>query len=190
MKTQPYGQSACGKPSTPVCLAAQLGKPDFLAVTFFVIPPKTQLCHRGRRFSEAIYCSFVMGNVPRVRAKCLRKGKWHSVDRSLVSERTAKMMMVACLLLFSIWTTAPGNSLVCLGVCVIILTVLGTSVAVPASFCAAGCCIPHLAPSWGKPSDYMALVALCYLPGAQAGCSDSIHFLIYHQCIYKFQRDV
>nr|XP_030144390.3 OX-2 membrane glycoprotein-like isoform X2 [Taeniopygia guttata] len=109
MKTQPYGQSACEKPSTPVCLAAQLGKPEFLAVTFFVISPKTQLCHRGRRFLQAIYCSFMMGNVPRVRAKCLRKGKWHSVDRSLVSERTAKMMMVACLLLFSIWTTAPAS---------------------------------------------------------------------------------
>ncbi|XP_077646660.1 LOW QUALITY PROTEIN: OX-2 membrane glycoprotein-like [Lonchura striata] len=51
----------------------------------------------------------MMGNVPRVRAKCLRKGKWHSVDRSLVSERTAKMMMVTCLLLFSVWTTAPAS---------------------------------------------------------------------------------
>lgn len=81
-----------------------------------------------------------------------------------LTERTAKMMMVTCLLLASIWTIAPGNSLVCLGVCVIILTALGTSV--PNFFCAAGCCRPPLVPSWGKPTGDMVLVALYYLPGA------------------------
>ncbi|XP_053827966.1 LOW QUALITY PROTEIN: OX-2 membrane glycoprotein-like [Vidua macroura] len=50
-----------------------------------------------------------MGNVPRVRAKRLRKGKWHSVSLACLSERTAKMMMVTCLLFFSIWTTAPAS---------------------------------------------------------------------------------
>lgn len=40
MKTQAYGHSACEKNSTPVCLAAQLGKPEFLALTFVVMSPK------------------------------------------------------------------------------------------------------------------------------------------------------
>lgn len=55
------------------------------------------------------------GNVPRVRVKCIKKGKLRSMDQSLVppAEGTAKMM-VTCLLLSSIWTIASGNSLVCL----------------------------------------------------------------------------
>ncbi|XP_033373900.1 OX-2 membrane glycoprotein isoform X1 [Parus major] len=51
----------------------------------------------------------MVGNVPRVRTKCIRMGKWHSVDQSLVSQRTAKMMMVTCLLLSSIWAAAPAS---------------------------------------------------------------------------------
>ncbi|XP_066062948.1 LOW QUALITY PROTEIN: OX-2 membrane glycoprotein-like [Chamaea fasciata] len=42
-------------------------------------------------------------------AKSIKKGKWHSVDHSLVSEHTDKMMMVTCLLLSSIWTAAPAS---------------------------------------------------------------------------------
>lgn len=92
-----------------------------------------------------------------------------------LTEHTAKMMTVTCLLLSSIWIAVPGNSLVCLGVCVIILTALGTSVAVPASFCAAGCWSPHPASSWGKPSGDTALVALYDLPEAQA-CHCWLHW--------------
>ncbi|XP_075347939.1 OX-2 membrane glycoprotein-like isoform X2 [Mycteria americana] len=49
-------------------------------------------------------------NVPRVRPKRIKKGKLRSMDQSLarLAEGTAKMM-VACLLLSSIWTVASGS---------------------------------------------------------------------------------
>ena len=137
-------------------------------------------------------------NVPRVRAQCIKKGKPCSMDQSLTrrAERTAKMM-VACLLLSSIWTVASGNSLVCLSVCIVIVMALGTLVALPACCCAAGCCIPHLASPQGKPSSDRALVALhatALLAWAfrhvTAGCVDSILSSIYLQCICKLQTDV
>ncbi|XP_040438985.1 OX-2 membrane glycoprotein-like [Falco naumanni] len=50
------------------------------------------------------------GNVPRAGAKRIKKGKPRSMGQSLacLAVRTAKMM-VACLLLFSIWTSASGS---------------------------------------------------------------------------------
>lgn len=59
------------------------------------------------------------GNVPRVRAKRIKKRKLLSMDQSpsRLAERTAKMM-VASLLLSCIWAFASGNSLsVCLSFC-------------------------------------------------------------------------
>ncbi|XP_075583004.1 LOW QUALITY PROTEIN: OX-2 membrane glycoprotein-like [Pelecanus crispus] len=51
----------------------------------------------------------MVGNVPRVRAKRIKKGKPRSwISCSLVSLRTAKMM-VAYLILSSIWTVASGS---------------------------------------------------------------------------------
>lgn len=125
------------------------------------------------------------GNVPRVRVKSIKKGKLRSMDRSLarLTERTAKMM-VACLLLSSIWTVASGNYLVYPSVCIVIVTALGTSVAPPACCCAAES--PPRIPR-REPSGERALVALhATAPLAwgsghvTTGCAGSILSLIYH----------
>lgn len=112
-KTQPC--KPCN-PITPVCLAAQLGNLWFLALTFVVMSSEIFVIQLSASGAEGFYqvpltVSTGTGNVPRVRAQCIKKGKPRSMDQllSCLVERTAEMT-VAFLLLSSIWTIASGNS--------------------------------------------------------------------------------
>lgn len=161
---------------------------------FFVI----QLSAGGAEgfYEVSLTVSTGTGNVPRVRAQRIKKGKPRSMDQSLshLVEHTAEMT-VACLLLFSIWTVVSGNSR--LSVCIVIVMALGTSVALPACCCAVGCCGPYLSFPWGKPSGDRELVAphataplLWSFRHGTVGDAGSKLSLIYHQCIYKLWTGV